>query len=313
LAFILAALTQLKLITPLEIMLIALLNGIIMAFDAPSRQAVVVELVGKEHLLNAIALNSAAFNSARIIGPALAGILIAAVGMSGCFYINGLSFVAVIIALLVIEARGARRKENKTIFLDDLREGLRFIRDNRIILILISIVAMTSLFGVSYVILMPVFAQDILNVGVKGLGALMSSAGLGALVAALMLARFGSFRAKGKLIICCGTLFSFALILFSLSRVYLLSLLALVVIGWSLVMAITLVNNCLQVLVPDEFRGRTMSAFMLTFAGVMPFGNLLAGALSQAVGVSITVMASGIICAAFFISVDILLPEIRKI
>ena len=313
LAFLLAILTQMRLITPAQIMLIALLNGIVMAFDAPCRQAVVAELVGKQHLLNAIALNSAAFNSARLIGPALAGVLIAGIGMSGCFYINGISFLAVIIALLLININNGPKRHNKAFLIKDIKDGLKFIKDNRIILILISMVGITSLFGVSYVILMPVFAKDVLNVGVKGLGLLMSSAGFGALIAALILARLGDFKYKGKLLISSSIIFSISLVLFSLSKTYFISLITLILIGGASVTAIGIVNTLLQTLVPDEFRGRAMSAFMLTFAGFMPFGNLLAGSLAHIWGVSITVMISGIICTVFFIIINILYPAIRNI
>lgn len=313
LAFILAVWTQLKLITPAQIMWIAVLNGIVMAFDAPVRQVMVVELVGKEHLLNAIALNSAAFNSARIIGPVLAGILIAVIGMSGCFYLNGISFVAVIIALFLIKDIAVVKKNNKTVLLNDLLEGLRFVRDNRVILVLIMMVGITSLFGSSYMILMPVFASNVLKVGVRGLGLLMSSTGVGALFAALTLARLGNFRYKGRFIILSSLVFSLALVLFALSKSYLLSLIILPLIGWSSVTAISLINNALQILVPDEFRGRVMSVFMLTFAGIMPFGNLIAGASSEVWGVSFTVMLSGIMLFLFFISLNTWFPGIKKI
>ncbi|MFH1640990.1 MAG: MFS transporter, partial [Candidatus Omnitrophota bacterium] len=270
LAFLLAVLTQFRLIAPVHIMIIAVMNGVVMAFDAPSRQAVVVELVGKEHLPNAIALNSAAFNSARLIGPALAGILIAIIGMSGCFYVNGISFFAVIIALFLIKVNNTSRKPGKTIFARELFAGLRFVRENRVILILIAMVGITSLFGISYIILMPIFANDILKVGVKGLGALMSAAGLGAVVAGLTLAQLGNFRHKGRLLILSSLIFSISLIFFSLSRSYHFSLINLIVIGWSSVTAISLINMLLQQIVPDEFRGRLMSTFMFTFAGLMP-------------------------------------------
>ena len=313
LAFILAFLTQFKLITAGQIMLIALLNGIIMAFDAPSRQAVVVELVGKEHLLNAIALNSAAFNSSRLIGPALAGILIAAIGMSGCFYINGISFLAVIIALLLIRVSNNVKNEDNPEVLKALREGLRFIKNNRLILILISVVGITSLFGISYTLFMPVFARDILKVGIRGLGWLMSAAGIGALAAALILAKLYRLKYKGRFLIISSLIFSFSLILFSLSRSYLFSLFTLVLIGWSSVTAISLVNTMLQTLVPDNFRGRVMSAFMFTFAGLMPFGNLIAGSIAQAWGVSLAVAMGGVICALFFTGTAIFYAPLRKI
>ncbi len=313
LAFVLAVLTQMKLITPFQIMLIAVLNGMVMAFDAPSRQAMVVELVGKEYLLNAIVLNSIAFNSSRIIGPAFAGILVASIGMSGCFYINGISFLAVIIALFLIRIKNIPKNDKNNSALKDLKEGLKFIKNNRIISILITMVGFISLFGISYAILMPIFARDVLKVGVKGLGLLMSAAGAGALIAAFILARLGDFKYKGKFLILSSLVFSFSLILFSLSKVYLFSLIALVLMGGASVSAIALINTLLQTSVSNEFRGRVMSAFMFTFAGIMPFGNLIAGALAHAWGVSFTVMLSGIICAVFFIIINIMYPEIRKI
>ncbi|TRZ96274.1 MFS transporter [bacterium] len=313
LAFFLAILTHLKLITPFQIMLIAVLNGIVLAFDAPARQSMVVELVGKKHLLNAIALNSAAFNSSRIIGPAFAGILIATIGMSGCFYINGISFFAVLLALLSIRVNNLSKNGAQGHTLSDMKAGLQIIKNDRLIMALIMMVGIVSLFGVSYVILMPIFASGVLGVGVKGLGMLMSSAGIGALLAALILARLGDFRHKGKLLFCSSYVFSFSLILFSLSKSYPLSLAALMFTGWSSVTAVSLINALLQTAVSDEFRGRVMSFFMLTFAGLMPFGNLLAGALSQAWGVSPVVMLSGVICLIFFTMINLTYPQIRKI
>ncbi|MDD5552330.1 MAG: MFS transporter [Candidatus Omnitrophica bacterium] len=315
LAFLLAILTQAKLITPEHIMIIALANGIVMAFDAPARQSMVAELVGRQYLLNAIALNSAAFNSARIIGPALAGILIAAIGMSGCFYINGVSFLAVIIALLVINLnnKNNRKKAPENFFIKDLSEGLKFIKDNRTILLLILMVGVISLFGISYVILMPVFANEVLGAGVKGLASLMSSAGAGALAGALILARLGDFKHKGKLLVVSSLVFSVSLMLFSLSKVYLFSVIMLIFIGWASITATGLINTLLQTLAPDELRGRAMSAFMLTFAGFMPFGNLLAGALAHTFGVSVAVFFGGAACLIFFTALNLLYPSIKDI
>jgi len=313
LAFLLAVLTHLRLITPSQIMLIALLNGVIMAFDAPSRQALVVELVGKKYLLNAIALNSAAFNSSRIIGPAMAGILIAGIGMSGCFYINGISFLAVIAALLFIRIEHTHKRNNSAGFIKDLFEGLVFIKDNKTVLALMGMVGISSLFGISYLILMPVVADNILKVGIKGLGVLMSSAGLGALLAALALAKMGDFRFKGRFLMLANFVFCASLILFSLSKIYLFSIIILVLLGWSSVSATALINTLLQQLSPDPVRGRVMSAYMFTFAGIMPFGNLLAGSLAASLGVSAAIMMAGIICAVFFILINLVYPKIRNI
>lgn len=313
LAFLLAILTQAKIITVNQIMLIAVLNGLVMAFDAPSRQAVIVELAGKEHLPNAIALNSVAFSSSRIIGPACAGILVAVIGMSGCFYINGISFLAVIIALFLIQVKHSRPEKQPISALGSLKEGLRFVKNDRLVLALIGIVGMVSLFGVSYIILMPVFASDVLKTGVQGLGLLMSSAGFGALLGALFLARLGSSVYKGKLLLFSSLVFSLALILFSLSKSLGLALFSLVFVGGAGVFAIALVNTILQTTVPDHFRGRVMSVFMLTFAGMTPFGNLIAGSLAEGLGVSFTLMFSGSVCLVFFVLVNMIYPGIRKI
>lgn len=312
LAFLLAVLTQFKIITAHQIMFIAILNGIVMAFDAPSRQAMVVEMVGKDHLFNAIALNSVAFNSSRIIGPALAGVLIAAIGMSGCFYINGISFLAVIMALLYIKVI-PQRNERRNTALKDLKNGLVFIRNHDLVMTLITVVGVVSLFGISYIILMPVFANDILKVGVKGMGVLMSSSGFGALCGALLLARLGDFKNKGVFLLTSAFIFSVSLILFSLSKIYFFSCVILVIIGATSVASLALINILLQTKVPDEYRGRVMSVFMLTFAGIMPFGNLLAGSLSQLFGPAFAVLISGAVCTAFFVFVSVAHPKIKAI
>lgn len=312
LAFLLAILTQFKIITPQQIMFIALFNGIIMAFDAPARQAIVVELVGKEHLFNAIALNSVSFNSSRIIGPAIAGVLISIIGMSGCFYLNGVSFLAVIIALFYIKfGRGVVRKNNSA--LSDLKAGLVFIKGNHLILALVSIVAGMSLFGISYVILMPVFANNVLGVGIKGLGVLMSATGIGALAGALLLARLGDFKYKGRLLIGAVFLFSFSLVTFALSKNYALAIFSLIIVGCSSVIPVALINTLLQINVPDEFRGRVMSLFMITFAGMMPFGNLISGSLAQAFGVSVALVVSGLVCLVLFTLINFVFPGLKDL
>lgn len=312
LAFLLAVLTQFKLITPLQIMFIALFNGIVMAFDAPARQSIVVELVGKKHLFNAIALNSVAFNSSRIIGPAIAGVLVSVIGMSGCFYLNGISFLAVIVALLCIKF-GIGRAPNTNSALKDLKEGLIFISRNPLILALVSMVAAMSLFGISYVILMPVFVNNVLAAGVKGLGVLMSSTGIGALIGALILARLGDFKYKGRILIGSAFLFSLSLIIFSLSKNYALSVFSLVLVGCTSVIPIALINTLLQINVPDAFRGRVMSLFMITFAGIMPFGNLISGGLAQSLGVSAALFFCGLTCLALFTLINFVFSGLKDL
>jgi MFS family permease len=313
LAFLLAVLTQLKLVRASQIMVIAVLNGVVMAFDAPSRQAVTVELVGKDNLMNAIALNSIAFNSTRIIGPALAGVLVAAIGMSGCFYLNGISFLAVIFALFWIKINKHTLNNKSNTALKDLKDGIVFVKNNRLILVLITMVGIVSLFGMSYIILMPIFANDILKVGVKGMGLLMSSSGVGALIGGLLLARLGDFKYKGRLLILASIVFSLSVMLFGLSKSFFLSLFALIFVGGTSVTALALINTLLQTKVPDDFRGRVMGVFMLTFAGILPFGNLIAGGIAEALGVSFAVSISGAFCAIFFIIVNTVYPDLKKI
>ena len=302
LAFILAILTSFGIINVKQLIILALLNGFVMAFDAPARQAMVVDLVGKNHLLNAIALNSAAFNSARIIGPALAGILVSVIGMAGCFYLNGVSFLAVIIALLSIKLNYNKSiQTNQNNFWRDLLNGLNFIKNNKIIFTLVLTAGILSLFGVSYAILMPVFVKSVFSSGIKLLGIFMSAAGIGALIGALNLAKLGDFKFKGKFLIATVFIFSLSLVLFSFSKNLILSLLCLTLIGWSSVASMSLINTLLQINVHDEYRGRVMSAFMLTFAGFIPFGNLLAGSLAQFFGAPLAISFGAIACFISFL------------
>jgi len=312
LAFLLAILTQFQLINPQQIMFIALFNGIIMAFDAPARQSIVVELVGKENLFNAITLNSVAFNSSRIIGPAIAGVSISVIGMSGCFYLNGISFLAVIAALFWIKL-GKSITQNHNSAFNDLKEGLVFISHNHSILALVSVVAVVSLFGISYIMLMPVYASNVLNVGATGLGILMSSIGLGALVGSLILTRLGNFKYKGKLLIWSTFLFALLLINFSLSNSYIWAVVSLICLGCISVPATAVINTLLQITVPDVFRGRVMSLFMITFAGIMPFGSLISGSLAQVLGVSVALFLCGLVCLILFTLINLLFPGLKDL
>lgn len=312
LAFLLAVLTQSRLIAPWQIMLIALCNGMIMAFDAPARQSIVVELVGKEHLFNAIALNSVAFNSSRIIGPAIAAVMVSIIGMSGCFYLNGISFLPLIFALFYIRFAPGQPANNNSAF-KDIKAGLLFVRGQPRILALMSVVCAMSIFGVSYIILMPVFASHVLGVGMRGLGGLVSSSGIGALAGALGLAKLGDVKCKGKMLFWSVFLFAASLIFFSLTRNYLWSILALVLVGIFSVVPVALVNTLLQINVPDAFRGRVMSLFMITFAGMMPFGNLIAGALAESWGVSGSLLACGSVCLILFVLINLFFPDLKKL
>lgn len=308
-AFLLAVFTQLEIVTVKFILLVAMLNGVILSLDAPARQSIVVELVGKQKILNAIALNSIAFHSARMLGPALAGIFIAAISIAGCFYINAISFLAFIIALLLIKPKHIT-KNNNNHFLVDLKSGIKFIMHNRIYLILISIVGVISLFGFSYVVLMPVFAKVILNLDVKGFGLLMSASGVGSLLAGLKLASLKESNKQPRFLVFSLYAFSFGLVVFAMSKSFILSVIILVLIGFSSMSAMVIINSMIQTMVPNEFRGRVMSIYILIFAGTIPFGSIVAGSLAQVIGVSNTLIVSGSLCFILFLFTNKALKKI---
>ncbi len=295
LALILAALTHYGLVRIWQVVLLAALSGSVFAFDAPSRQAFTIELVGKEDLLNAIALNSAVFNAARILGPALAGVLIGFIGMAGCFFLNGLSFLAVIFGLWLISGKRTAPKTSGSAW-REMREGLSYSWSHPVIRPLVTIVAVFSIFGMPYAMLMPVFARDILAVGPRGLGFLMTANGVGALAGSLGLAAFNRPKGRGRLVLSAGLVFSLAVAAFSLSRSFTLSLALLPLVGWSMVSQTATINTLLQTTVPDGLRGRVMSLFTFVFMGMMPFGSLLAGSLAQRFGAPAALKAGAAIC-----------------
>lgn len=301
LAFLMALLTHFNKISVNLILIIGLLQGIILSLDGPVRQAIVFELVGKEKILNAIALNSVAFHSARMLGPALAGIFVAVIHIAGCFYINAVSFLAFIIALLMIRPKYSTNNNINNHFFQDLKGGLKFIKNNQGYLVLIGIVGIVTLFGFSYVILMPVFAKLILHLDVKGYGLLLSASGVGSLLAGLMLASLKRSNIKPKILLFSLYAFALSLIVFSLSKSFIFSITILVFIGFFSLSSLVIINSLIQTMVPNEFRGRVMSLYMLTFAGTMPFGSLLAGALSQSIGVSSTLFIFGLLCFILFL------------
>jgi predicted MFS family arabinose efflux permease len=297
LAFTLAALTQWNAITVHYLMAIALLLGTVNAFDAPTRQSFVIEMVGREDLPNAIALNSAMFNGARILGPAVAGIAIAAVGIAGTFFLNGLSFIAVIIGLLLMQIDSGGSPTQSAGW-QAIKEGLHFIQGSRMVTALLALTAVVSIFATPYMIFMPIFAGDILHVGERGLGFLMSAVGAGALIGAVTLSSLGSFKAKGKLLLAGNLVFCTAMAAFSFSKSMPLSLGLLLFVGWGLMINMALTNTLIQLAVPDELRGRVISVYTLMFLGMTPIGSLQAGLMSHALTVPATVLVGAIICAA---------------
>jgi MFS family permease len=295
LAFILAFLTFTGLVRVWHVMFLALCLGFVTAFDAPTRQAFIKEMVGKEDLLNAIALNSAIFNGARILGPAIAGILISLTGEAGCFFINGLSYIAVIIGLNLMRMKDVVSQSKNSSFLISFKEGVSYIIGNKRGLALILMVSSMSIFGFSYAVLMPVFARDILKAGASGLGFLMSAAGIGAITAGLGLA---SRKAEEKLkYMQAGIIvFFISLSLFSLSGSFFLSLLFLMGAGWGMISIVATANTLLQEIIPDGLRGRVMSFYTMMFMGTMPIGSFLAGTLGQTLGVIWAVRIGALFC-----------------
>jgi len=297
LAFALATLILTKHVQYWHIVVLASILGVTMAIDAPTRQSFIVEMVGKKDLLNAIALNSSIFNLARILGPALAGLIISAIGIVLCFYVNGISYLAVIAGLFMMKGNFSPVKKKNTHVIRDIRDGFGYARHDRNIMSLITLVALSSIFIMPYAMLMPVFARDILNVGAKGLGILLASAGVGALVGALTLALFSDYRKKGRFVMAGTTTFVTAAVLFSFSNNYHLSLLLLLFIGWGMVMQNASINSLLQTIAPDHLRGRIMSLYVLFFMGMMPFGSFQAGFIADHLGAQMALRIGGIIVA----------------
>jgi len=288
--------------------------GIVNAFDIPARQSLFVKLVeGPEDLANAIALNASMFNMARLTGPAIAGVLIGVVGEGPVFAINAASYIAVLVSLFRMNAAHAERPERQSRALSHLREGFRYAFGFPPIRSILTLLAMTSLLGMPYVVLLPVFASDVLGGGPQTLGFLMSAAGLGALSGALYLASRSSVRGLSRVILAAVTVFGIGLIAFSTSRSQPLSIALLLVTGFGMMVQSASINTVLQTIVDEDKRGRVMSLYTMAFMGMAPFGSLLYGTLASHIGAPATVTVGGIAClgaAAWFYS---RLPMIREL
>ena len=303
------------------VLCLSFVTGCCMALAGPSYMALVFDLVGHEDLANAIALNSTQFQLARVLGPVAAGVGFKLFGLPGCFIANGLSFVFVVIALMMVkfDRPGAgdsaphRSMKEKGVFFSDLIAGLRYVAGRPRVFRLLIISAVTSLFGAPYIYMTPVFARDIFHLGETGLAVLMGMAGAGALSGALFLAYLGDFRRKGWFVLGGDLAFALCLIGFSLSTNFRLSLGFLFALGFGIVCSMAVTNTLLQKLVTDEMRGRVMSLFMLSFIGAMPIGNLIAGAASHRFGVQRTLAAGGLIIAIFATIVLVRSPRLREL
>lgn len=294
-AFILAFLTLTETIQVWHLFVIAVCFGIANAFDIPTRQAFAVDMVGKEDLINAIALNSTLFNGARIVGPAIAGVLIAWVGEAWCFFINATSYFAVITSLLLMKIQiEIRPKTGSTI--SNIVEGFSFVVKNSPIRALLLLLGLVSLMGMPYSVLMPIFADKILGGGSSTLGYLMGASGFGAVSAALLLASRKEVFGLGRWVAFASSGLGLSLILFSLSEVFWLSALLLVPVGFSMMTQMSSSNTLIQSMVPDELRGRVMSVYSMMFMGMAPLGALMAGSLAGILGAPNTVALGGAVC-----------------
>jgi MFS family permease len=301
-AFILALVTLTGVVQIWHLFVIAACLGIANAFDIPTRQAFAVDMVGREDLINAIALNSSMFNGARIVGPAIAGILVAAVGEGWCFFANAASYIAVITGLLMMKITPVVRHPEGSA-LSHIAEGFGYVIRTPPVRALLLLLGLVSLMGGPYSVLMPIMADKFLGGGSSTLGFLMGASGCGALLAALLLASRKQVFGLGRWVAyACGGL-GVSLVMFSFSRSFWLSAVLLVPVGFSMMTQMSSSNTLVQAMIPDELRGRVMSLYSMMFMGVAPIGALMAGTMAGVVGAPETIAIGGIVCicgAAFF-------------
>jgi len=296
LAFVLAGLTFANVITVWELILVAFLVGVVNAFDVPIRQAFLVEMVVKEDLPNAIALNSSIFNGARVVGPAIAGFALAWKGPAWCFFLNGLSFLAVIGALLAMRiAKRELKKETGSPF-ESFLQGFRFAMSDLPIRSALLLLSLLSLLGLQYSVFLPIFASDVLHRGARGFGLLMSTAGIGAVLGALHFAARTSYKGLARWIAATSTIFAVCLVIFSESKIFSLSMVMLLIAGFCATVQMAATNTTLQNRVPDHLRGRIMAVYATMFMGIQPIGSLLAGGVAKKVGAPYTLAVFGTLC-----------------
>jgi MFS family permease len=285
-------------VQPWQIIVLAVLGGITMAFDMPARQSFVIEMTSREDLMNAISLNSSAFNCARIIGPSIAGFLMAHLGIALCFLCDGLSFIPVIAGLLLM-----RLPKKETHFTSDsgplgqALEGFRYVWTHRRVLTILSLFTVVGIFGWSYSVLMPAFAHDVLHLGANGYGLLMAGSGVGALAAALTVASAGHMLPTRAMALGGVWIFSVSLVLFAFNKNLYVGVLLLAIVGFGVVLYFSTSNTVLQSIVPDEMRGRVMGIWALIFGGMIPLGSLEAGLMADFFGTPATMAIGALICA----------------
>ena len=311
LAFTLGVLTDTERITYPALLVLAFLLGTANAFEVPTRQSFFVELVGERDLGNAIALNSSAFNATRIVGPAIAGAMIGTVGIAACYYANAVSYLAVIAGLMMMRLPPFTPPKRTASTLENIREGFAFIRGHRLVRTLVWQIAAMSILAFPFVMLLPVFARDVLRVGATGLGWMLSAMGVGALSAGIWLASIGGGRRRGRMVIGAALAFCACLLAFAFTRWFPLTLVLLAVAGFTMILNNATVNALIQSQVPNRLRGRVMSVYVFMFLGMTPIGSLQAGALARVLDAP-TALAVGV--AAFAVVVLVVawrVPELR--
>jgi len=291
------------------------LNGLISAFEIPARQSFIVELVGREDLVDAIVLNSGGFNLARIVGPSIAALTIGTLGLQWCFAFNSLSYLAVLAGLFLIRLPPWVRSPDAQSSLDGIKGGFAYIRETPVVAVLIRVIGVYAIFGLPILAMMPVIARDVLRTNAAGYGFLLTCVGIGALAGALSLAWLGRQVRRGKLFIISSYIFAAALLLFCLLPWHVLAVSAtiLIIIGFAMLLNGSLANGLLQSIVPDELRGRVISAYILVYVGLAPIGSFIAGAAANAFGVLWAIGGGAIIMLLYGLWAFSKHPELRAV
>lgn len=312
-SFTLAALTLSGLITPGEVIALAICQGVINAFDAPGRQTFLVQMVTRADLSNAIALNSTMVNGGRLLGPALAGVLIHFVGVGGCFLVDGFSYFAVIASLLLMRLEPHRRITRASRMIEQWREGWDYVRTHRAIRTILILVSLLALMGFPYRVLLPIFAGDVLHGNATTLAWLTGASGVGALASALSLALRKTVLGLTRMLQVAAAMLGVGLILLGLSRSLWLSVVIMMFVGFGMMQALAVSNTIIQTLVHDDKRARVMSYFVMALFGMAPFGSLLSGALAHRIGGPHTVMITGACCFLGAVWFTLERPKVRAV
>ncbi len=300
LAFFLAILTFTKLVQAWHIIILAFLLGVVNAFDAPARQAFVNELVGKEDLINAIALNSTMFHTAAAIGPAFAGVVYAIFGPGWCFTINGISFLPVIYNLLRMKINSQNIRAQSKSILKEFLDGIKYLKTQKLILLIMLVVAFTSMFGLNIVTLFPAWAVKILHGNAATNGLLQTARGIGAVLCALMIATASKYLIRGRVLTIGMISLPIFMILFSFNRTFVISISLLICIGAAILAINNLSNGLTQTLVKEEFRGRVMGVYSFSFFALMPVGSLFIGTLAEHLSSPFAILVNGLILLVVF-------------